>query len=74
MTNEQLKLFEDNQNLVYFIYNKLYSRYYKYKDDIEFGTGISKMGEIIDYGTKFDIIDKSGSWFSYKYQVYCLDQ
>lgn len=34
MTNEQLKLFEDNQNLVYFIYNKLYSRYYKYKDDI----------------------------------------
>ena len=34
MTNEQLKLFEDNQNLVYFIYNKLYSQYYKYKDDI----------------------------------------
>lgn len=34
MTDKQLKLFEDNQNLVYFIYHKLYSRYNKYKDDI----------------------------------------
>jgi recombination protein RecA len=30
-----------------------------------FGKGISKMGEIIDYGVKMDIIDKAGSWFSY---------
>jgi recombination protein RecA len=33
--------------------------------DIIFGEGISKMGEIVDYGVKFDIIDKSGAWFSY---------
>jgi len=34
--------------------------------DIIFGKGISKLGEIIDYGVKFDIIDKSGAWFSYQ--------
>lgn len=33
--------------------------------DIMFGEGISKMGELIDYGVKLDIVDKSGSWFSY---------
>ena len=31
-----------------------------------FGEGISKLGELIDYGVKLDIIDKSGAWFSYK--------
>ena len=30
-----------------------------------FGQGISKMGEIIDYGVKMDIVDKAGAWFSY---------
>lgn len=34
--------------------------------DIMFGEGISKMGELVDYGVKLDIVDKSGSWFSYK--------
>ena len=34
--------------------------------DIMFGEGVSKEGEIIDYGVKLDIIDKSGAWFSYK--------
>ncbi len=34
--------------------------------DIMFGEGISKEGELVDYGVKLDIIDKSGSWFSYK--------
>ncbi|NQY21306.1 MAG: recombinase RecA [Campylobacteraceae bacterium] len=33
--------------------------------DIMFGKGISKMGELIDYGVKLDIIDKAGSWFAY---------
>jgi recombination protein RecA len=33
--------------------------------DIMFGEGISKEGELIDYGVKLDIIDKSGAWFSY---------
>lgn len=34
--------------------------------DIMFGEGISREGEIIDYGVKLDIVDKSGAWFSYK--------
>jgi recombination protein RecA len=30
-----------------------------------FGEGISKEGELVDYGVKLDIVDKSGAWFSY---------
>ena len=30
-----------------------------------YGEGISKMGEIIDLGVNYEIIKKSGSWFSY---------
>lgn len=34
--------------------------------DIMFGEGISKEGELIDYGVKLDIVDKSGAWLSYE--------
>mgnify|MGYP001226645910 FL=1 len=30
-----------------------------------YGEGISKMGEIVDLGVNYEIIKKSGSWFSY---------
>jgi recombination protein RecA len=30
-----------------------------------FGEGISKTGELVDYGVKLDIVDKAGAWFSY---------
>ena len=33
--------------------------------EIMFGEGISKIGEILDLGVQYDIIKKSGSWFSY---------
>ena len=34
--------------------------------EIQFGKGIVKIGEIFDLATKYDIIHKSGSWFSYE--------
>ncbi|EHU6392518.1 recombinase RecA [Campylobacter upsaliensis] len=34
--------------------------------DVMYGEGLSREGELIDYGVKLDIIDKSGVWFSYK--------
>lgn len=33
--------------------------------DIMYGTGISKVGELVDLGVEYDIIKKSGAWFSY---------
>jgi recombination protein RecA len=33
--------------------------------DIMYGEGISKLGEIIDLGVDLDILNKSGSWYSY---------
>jgi recombination protein RecA len=33
--------------------------------DIVYGVGISRVGEILDLAVEFDIIKKSGSWFSY---------
>ncbi len=33
--------------------------------DVLYGQGISRMGELVDIGVQLDIIQKSGSWFSY---------
>ena len=45
--------------------NKVAAPFKQAEFDIMFGEGISKTGELVDYGVKLDIIDKAGAWFSY---------
>lgn len=48
------------------IKNKVAPPFKQAEFDVMFGEGISKEGELIDYGVKLDLVDKSGAWFSYK--------
>ncbi|MDD7272496.1 MAG: recombinase RecA [Prevotella sp.] len=54
-----------NETSVKVAKNKLAPPFRKVNFEIIFGEGISRIGEILDLGTEFDIINKSGSWYSY---------
>lgn len=54
-----------NKTRIKVIKNKVAPPYKKAEFNIEFGTGIDKIAEIIDIGVEFSVIKKAGSWYSY---------
>jgi recombination protein RecA len=54
-----------NQTRVKVVKNKLAPPFRVVDFDIMYGEGVSKMGELIDLGVKANLVEKSGSWFSY---------
>ena len=57
-----------NRTKVKVVKNKMAPPFKKAEFDIVYGEGISRVGEIVDLGVELNIINKSGSWYSYNEQ------
>ncbi len=57
-----------NQTRVKVVKNKLAPPFKQVEFDIMYGEGVSKTGELIDFGVKASVVEKSGAWFSFDSQ------
>jgi len=55
-----------NETRVKVVKNKVSPPFKQAEFQIMYGTGIYRMGEVIDWGVKLNLVEKSGAWYSYK--------